>query len=145
MIPRLTTEWIVVHATMTLPPPTVQQITWRARSYGYLDAGVHYVISPDGEQTACRPHRLVGTGCRPHNATSVIILLPGEPPFPFVQTNALYPLIKGLQALYPDAAVVGYRDLPGVRRSDSPGFDIIPWWAASDRSPGCPLASNQAL
>lgn len=130
MIPRSETKWIVVHATLTADHPTVREIEWRARSYGYLDVGMHYVVSADGNVTTCRPVALIGTGCRPHNGTAVSVLMTGSPPFTEAQLDALATLLKGLQLLYPEAAIAGYRDLPGVRNTESPGFNATEWWGS---------------
>ena len=129
MIPRASTDFIVVHATMTAERPTLQEITYRARTYGYLDVGMHYVIDERGLVTACRPDRLIGTGCRPHNGTALSILLTGSPPFEEDQLVALRATLKVVLFDYPSAVITGYRDLPGVRNNDSPGFDVKAWWS----------------
>jgi len=113
---------------MTADRPTLQQVTWRARTYGYLDAGFHYVIDETGHVNACRPDRLIGTGCRPHNGTALSILLTGSPPFTDEQLSALRLTLTVMHRTYPAAVITGYRDLPGVRNNDSPGFDVKSWW-----------------
>lgn len=128
MLPRKETKYIVVTATMTDERIDVHEVTWRARRYGFLDAGCHYVIE-DGRITACRQHQQIGVGARPHNLTSVIINLSGKPPFTDSQMSALGETVDAVLCRYPEATVVGHSDLPGVGRQVAPGFDVTAWWA----------------
>lgn len=135
MLSRKETKYIVVTATMTDERITVAEVTWRARSYGYLDAGCHYVIE-DGCVTACRHHHQIGVGARPHNLSSVIIKLSGKPPFTDAQMSALGDTVDAVLCRYPDALVVGHSDLPGVGRQVAPGFDVAAWWAGHKAATG---------
>lgn len=127
MLPRKETKYIVVTATLTDERITRHEIEWRARKYGYLDAGSHFVIEP-GSVTACRQLRLMGVGARPHNQTSIIIQLSGKPSFPIEMMGDLDHTIEACLTHYPDAAVVGHDDLPGAKHMGSPGFDVKAWW-----------------
>lgn len=132
MIPRKETRWIVVTATMSPEPMTVHQVIYRARSYGYLDAGSHHIITDDGVRHDGRPANLIAAGVRPHNDQSIVINLVGDGEFTERQLDRLSHLVRNLSETYPDATVIGYRDLPGVRNSQAPGFDVAAWWAASN-------------
>lgn len=126
MLPRKQTTYIVVTATMDDPPPTYREIEWRARKYGYLDAGCHFVITNDGT-FECRQVGSVGVGVKPHNDKSVIITLAGQHPYSERQMSALIVVIDMLSNRYPDAQLVAHSELPGAR-SQAPGFDVQAWW-----------------
>lgn len=126
MLPRKTTKYIVVTSTMTEERIPVREIEYRARKYGYLDTGCHYVIE-DGEVTACRPDHLIGVGVRPHNDSSIIITLSGSPEFTADQLSELGRLVEVLLYRYPEAQVRAHSDLPGAH-TNAPGFDVASWW-----------------
>lgn len=127
MIPRSDTKYIIVHATMDDTDPTLHEVAWRDRRYGYLDVRHHWLIRRNGEAHRARDERLIGMGSRPHNNVSVSILLAGKPDFPVEQMSTLEDVVGKLACLYPSALVVGYRDLPGTRAEGSPGFDVPAW------------------
>lgn len=127
MLARKETKYVVVTATMTDDRIDARSVEWRARKYGYLDAGCHYIIE-DGRITACRPHHQIGVGARPHNMSSVIIMLSGKPPFTDSQMSALGDTVDAMLCRYTEAAVVGHSNLPGVTRQVAPGFDVAAWW-----------------
>lgn len=126
MLPRKETRFIVITSTMTDERLTVQEVDWRGRKYGYLDAGCHYVIA-DGEASPVRPLHLMGVGVVPHNDVSVIITLAGNDPYSWQQLADLANIVDYVLAHYPDAQVVGHSDLPGAR-TEAPGFDVAAWW-----------------
>lgn len=130
MLPRKETKFIVVTATMTDDRIPVREIEWRARKYGYLDIGCHYVIEGSDHTitTTCRPDNLIGVGVKPHNDSSIIITLSGSAPFTDGQLIHLGMLCDGLIEKYPNAQVVAHSDLKGAR-SQAPGFDVQAWWA----------------
>jgi hypothetical protein len=128
MLPRKDTKYIVVTATMTDERLPVREVEWRARKYGYLDAGCHFVIEPK-LVTVCRPKEVIGVGARPHNAVSVIIVLSGKPPFTPSQLVSLGETVDAMVQAYPGAIPVAHSDLPGVTRQIAPGFDVQSWWA----------------
>jgi len=49
------------------------------------------------------------------------------------QLESLFVLVKTLKYMYPDAQVVGHRDLSGT---DCPSFDVKEWWLANEDSAG---------
>jgi hypothetical protein len=126
MLPRRETRWIVVTATMTPERIPVREIEYRARKYGYLDSGCHFVIE-DTSHTLCRPDHLIGVGAKPHNDSSVIVMLSGEPPFTQAQLDDLASIVEAMAVKYPQADVVAHSDLPGSR-TKAPGFDVRAWW-----------------
>jgi N-acetylmuramoyl-L-alanine amidase len=48
------------------------------------------------------------------------------------QEQSLIRLVRDLLERYPQAKVVGHRDLAPTL---CPGFDVIPWWAEVERPP----------
>lgn len=124
---RQETKWIVVHATMDDSDHSLSELQWRDRRYGYLDARYHWLITRDGTAHRARDERFVGMGTRPHNNTSVSVLLNGKPEFTPEQMRTLEYVVGRLACLYPAAAVVGFRDLPDARAKGSPGFDVQAW------------------
>jgi N-acetylmuramoyl-L-alanine amidase len=127
MIGRPETKYIVIHATMDDTDFSLSELQWRDRRYGYLDARYHWLIRRDGTAHRARDERLIGMGTRPHNSTSVSVLLNGTPEFTQEQMATLEDVVGKLSCLYPDALVCGYRDLPGTRAKGSPGFDVQAW------------------
>lgn len=125
MIQRPETKYILV--TATDEPLSEQEIVWRARKYGWRDAGCHYIIDREGSIHQHRAHNVVAVSGRPHNQTSVVIVLAGMAPHTAEQLTALARVVTSLELLYPGAEVVGHRDLPDVR-TDAPGFDVGAWW-----------------
>lgn len=127
MIQRPETKFIVVHATMDDSDYSISELAWRDRRLGYLDVRYHWLITRNGTAYRARDERLIGMGSRPHNNTSVSVLLNGKPEFTPEQMNTLADVVGKLSCLYPQAEVVGYRDLPGTRAEGSPGFDVRAW------------------
>lgn len=126
MIPRKETKWIIVSSTMTADRMTEQEVVWRARRYGYLDAGSHYIIDDNGTTCAHRPINLIGAGARPYNGTSIVIVLSGSFPYTERQMESLAALVLRLETEYPGAVVRGLNGLPSTG-SDAPGFDVAAW------------------
>lgn len=127
MINRDRTNYIVVNATMDETDPTLGELAWRDRRYGYLDVRHHYLIRRNGEVVKARDERTVGMACRPHNATSVSVLLAGSPAFTEEQMTSLEGVVGKLACFYPSASVVAHSDLPGVHSEGAPGFDVKAW------------------
>ena len=82
----------------------------------------------------CRPETEVGAHARHYNAHSIGICYeggldekgkPAETRTP-AQKDSLEDLLYGLSLDYPDAEILGHRDLPWVRKS-CPCFDVKEW------------------
>jgi len=91
---------------------------------GFDGVGYHHVITESGEVQAGRPHYWAGAHVRGHNAHSLGICLigRGKEDFNHAQLKALVALLKGLNAQYPEAVVLGHRDLDSTKTC--PGFDV---------------------
>lgn len=124
MIPREETKYIMV--TAIGEAMTRDEIAWRGRRYGWMDAGCHYIVSAAGVVHAERAHHLVAPSGRPHNHVSVVVVMAGAAPFNPDMMRGLEALVSDLEAKYPDAVTLGQSDLPGTR-PNLPGFDVRAW------------------
>lgn len=95
--------------------------------------GYHHVIYTNGTIATGRSHAEVGAHAAGHNANSLGIALVGTDRFSVAQWQSLRELINALtqqQGLtpprYPNARIVGHRDLPNVHKA-CPGFDVAAW------------------
>jgi len=97
-------------------------------AYGFT--GYHYYITRDGQLYQTRHENLPGCHARHYNQHSIGVCYEGgltpdgreaDTRTP-AQKAALYHLLKSLKVDYPDAVILGHRDLPGVRKS-CPNFD----------------------
>ena len=114
---------IIVHCSATPEGKdfTVQQIDAWHRQRGFRCIGYHYVIYRDGSVHRGRPEDRVGAHCTGHNAHSIGVCYigglapdghtPADTRTP-AQRRALALLIRQLRTRYPQARVVGHRDLP---------------------------------
>ena len=143
---RENTELIVIHCAATPPSMDigVEEIRrWHLKK-GWTDIGYHYVIRRDGTVEVGRNNRVQGAHAKGYNHESVSICLvggvaeekpkgakyaPAEDNFTPIQYRRLYELIKEMQAMFPDAALLGHRDLPNISK-DCPSFDVRRWFSA---------------
>lgn len=130
---------IVVHCSATpqdMDVGAAEIRSWHLRR-GWSDIGYHYVIRRDGALEPGRPVDRAGAHVKGHNARSIGVCLVGgndaddraraEFNFTRAQLATLERTLVGLLALYPDARVVGHRDLDP--RKACPCFDVAAWWA----------------
>ena len=94
--------------------------------------GYHYYITRDGQVYQTRHENLPGAHARHYNQHSIGICYEGgldEQGHPAdtrtaAQKHALVALLRSLKVDYPDARIVGHRDLPWVKKA-CPCFDAI--------------------
>ena len=110
---------------------------------GFRDIGYHFYITRDGEIHPGRPLEKVGAHCRNHNAHSIGICYEGgldedgkaADTRTSRQKESLHRLVRELLQRYPDAKVVGHRDLspdtnyngivdPWERIKECPCFEV---------------------
>lgn len=105
------------------------------RQRGYLKIGYHYVIRRDGTLEQGRGENEPGAHARGWNHRSIGICLVGgvmpngktpEDNFTVAQWETLHTLLRSLRMRYPQADIVGHRDLPGVAK-ECPCFDVATW------------------
>ena len=135
IIRHLTTH-LILHCSAT--PPTLDIGVAEIRTWhldrGFADIGYHFVIRRDGTLEPGRPLHVVGAHARPWNRRSVGICLVGgvnasnKPAknFTFEQFSTLREIIRNLTVKYPGVAIIGHRDVPGVKKA-CPSFDVKSW------------------
>ena len=100
------------------------------RSLGWIGCGYHYVIPTDGTIEPGRPEEMVGAHCKNHNRHSIGVCYigglskDGKPADTRTdaQRIALRNLLELLRRRYPDALIVGHRDLDPQKVC--PCFDV---------------------
>lgn len=100
------------------------------RSLGWIGCGYHYVIPTDGTIEPGRPEEMVGAHCKSHNRHSIGVCYigglskDGKPADTRTdaQRIALRNLLERLRRRYPDALIVGHRDLDPQKVC--PCFDV---------------------
>ena len=124
-------ELIVVHCSATRCNQSysvMQLIRDHADRFGYT--GYHYYITRDGQTYQTRHEQLVGAHAVGHNSHSLGVCYEGgldkdghhADTRTARQKRALLDLLKRLKREYPEAQILGHRDLPNVRK-DCPCFD----------------------
>lgn len=139
---RKDTTHIVVHCSATKAEQDigVRDIDRWHRQRGFLRIGYHYVIRRDGTVEIGRDKREIGAHVSGANQTTLGICLVGgvnandiakaENNFTPEQFAALKMLLLELRKDYPAAAIVGHRDMPGVKKA-CPSFDVKEWVQAN--------------
>ena len=105
---------------------------------GWLDVGYHYIIRRDGTLESGRPPTRAGAHARGFNQESLGICMVGgvteadkttaEDNFTDAQYAELKVLVERLKTDYPQAEVLGHRDLPYANR-ECPSFCVRSWYA----------------
>lgn len=101
------------------------------RSLGWIGCGYHYVIPTDGTIEPGRPEEMVGAHCKNHNRHSIGVCYigglskDGKPADTRTDAQhiALRNLLELLHRRYPDALIVGHRDLDPQKVC--PCFDVV--------------------
>ena len=125
-------DLIVIHCTATKVthdfPVEALEACHLAR--GFKTIGYHYYITKDGHPHRCRPEEMPGAHARRYNAHSIGICYeggldadgkPADTRTP-AQKHTLLNLLRSLKVDYPDAEILGHRDLPWVKKA-CPCFD----------------------
>ena len=128
---------IVIHCSATRenrPFPVTSLIACHAARFGFT--GYHYYITRDGTTYQTRHENLVGAHARRYNEHSLGVCYEGgldSKGHPAdtrteAQKEALLALLHLLKGRYPDAQIVGHRDLPWVKKA-CPCFDATTEYA----------------
>lgn len=131
-------DYIVVHCSDTPEGRnnTIDDIRrWhtlpKPRGNGWVDVGYHYVVHLDGSVHEGRNVDWIGAHCEGYNANSIGICYVGGKSVDMkqnkdtrtsAQKEALLKLLKELRLLYPNAKIVGHRDLDKKGKT-CPNFD----------------------
>ena len=125
-------RYIVVHCTATRADRDypVEQLERDHKLRGFRKIGYHFYIRKDGTLSQHRYLLEVGAHCKPFNRCSVGVCYEGGIGVPgkaedtrtAAQKARMRELITELKTLFPQAVVMGHRDMPGVHK-DCPCFD----------------------
>ena len=119
-------DLIVIHCSATRCNrsfPVTALIRCHADRFGFT--GYHYYITRDGQTYQTRHEQLVGAHAKGYNSHSLGVCYeggldtngkPADTRTP-KQKRALLKLLKKLKVAYPDARIVGHRDLPDVHKA----------------------------
>ena len=124
-------DLIVIHCSATRETksfPVTSLIACHQDRFGFT--GYHYYITRDGQLYQTRHENLPGAHVKHYNQHSIGICYEGgldkdgKPKDTRTpeQKAALVALLKSLREDYPEAVILGHRDIPGVRK-DCPCFD----------------------
>ena len=123
---------LIIHcsATRCNQPFTVTALI-RCHQERFGFTGYHYYITRDGNVTQTRHEQLVGAHAKGYNQHSIGICYeggldkdghPADTRTPR-QKKAMLDLLRQLLRRYPNAQVLGHRELPGVHKA-CPCFDV---------------------
>lgn len=145
---RNSTDLIVIHcsATKATADVGVREITQWHIQRGFDTVGYHYIIRRNGELETGRRESTIGAHVRGHNSNSIGICLAGgvdagnqaEDNFTAEQFATLEHLLRELKGRYPQARILGHRDLSPDKNGDGkitsneytkqcPSFDVSQW------------------
>ena len=136
-------EYIVVHysATYDHNDVTDKDIDRMHKARGFNKIGYHYFYRRNGMEEVGRKEWEEGAHVKGHNKNTLGLCWAGglsNKTGPNVgvknitpeQEAALISRIKKLKAKWPNAKVVGHRDLG---KTQCPGFDVASWWASVEK------------
>ena len=114
----------------------VRELDRRDREAGFLGIGYHFVVRRDGRVEKGRALQRASAFIPGHNSNSIAICMVGGENenghelgnYMTEQFDSLLRLLSGLSQTFPDAEVMGHRDLLGSATS-SPHFNVRVWWS----------------
>lgn len=149
--PMTTVNRLVVHCSATRASADIGVADirlWHKRQ-GWRDVGYHYVIRRNGTVEKGRPDNEPGAHASGFNGDSIGICMvggvgengKGEDNFTAAQYAALFTTLTRLKKAWPNAEVLGHRDLSPDRNKDGkvtkneymkecPSFSARDWWAS---------------
>lgn len=155
-------KFIVIHCTATKDDPKigVEQIRRdHVENNGWTDIGYHYLVKTDGTIQLGRDDKTEGAHVKGYNSMSVgIAYVGGETAEGECtlfrncnQESSLYILVRMLQHRYPNARVVGHRDLSPDKNGNGtieenewlklcPCFDVGQWLRRKQENERPPLS-----
>ena len=132
---------IFIHCTASLQEEyTDRKLIDEFKTKGWENPGYHYVIRPDGSIFAMLPENKVSNGVQGYNSTSINIAYVGGitkdnkkgiDNRTDEQKGTLYTLLYTLKKRYPEAYVMGHRDISEDKNGNG---KVDPW----ERIKECP-------
>ena len=124
---------LIIHCSAVRPgqQSSAKDIDLWHRQRGWRMIGYHYVVRRNGTVEKGRTEETTGAHCVGHNAHSIGICYeggldkdgnPADTRTP-AQKRTLENLLRSLATDYPEAEIIGHRDLPWVKKS-CPCFDV---------------------
>ena len=127
---------IVLHCSATRVNQnfTIEQLEACHKARGFQTIGYHFYITKDGTLYPGRPESQMGAHAKGFNAHSIGICYEGgldehgrcKDTRTLAQKVTMEELLQSLCVDYPDAEILGHRDLPGVHK-ECPCFDTRAW------------------
>jgi N-acetylmuramoyl-L-alanine amidase len=136
-------ERIFIHCTAGSQKQTIADLRAEFKRKGWTNPGYHYVIPPDGTVTQLLDEQQVSNGVKGYNQTSINVAYIGGIDSTGkavdnrtdAQKTALRQIVSALKNRYPDAEVLGHRDIspdtnhngivdPWERIKECPCFDV---------------------
>lgn len=132
-------ERIFVHCTAGSQRQTVNDLQTEFKRKRWKHPGYHYVVQADGTISQLLDEQLVSNGVKGYNSTSVNVAYMGgidsegkaTDNRTDAQKESLRKLLKLLKGRYPDAKILGHRDIS----PDTNGNGVVDTW---ERIKECP-------
>lgn len=112
---------IFVHCTAGSQKTTLKQLENEFKAKGWKSPGYHYVVFPDGKVEQMLDESKVSNGVKGYNSTSINVAYVGGVDSKLkpidnrteAQKTSLIQILKHLKSRYPDAKIMGHRDVWG--------------------------------
>lgn len=135
-------KYLVVHCTATPQTATIEQIKQSWKRIGWRQPGYHYLITPDGVIHKLLDESEVSNGVKGYNSVSLHVSYIGGienrsgkqvavDNRTAAQRTSIEHLLRDLRERYPDAVILGHRDLSPDRNGNGV---VDPW----ERIKECP-------
>lgn len=136
-VDRKSTKFIVIHCSASRPSMDVgrKEIDAWHKARGFSGVGYHFIVRRDGTVEKGRPKMAIGAHAAGYNNNSLAVcwvggvsedMLGAEDNRTPKQKKALEKLVLDLHVEFPDARILGHRDLPNVNKA-CPSFDVAKW------------------
>ncbi len=112
---------IFVHCTAGSQKTTLKQLENEFKAKGWKSPGYHYVVFPDGKVEQMLDESKVSNGVKGYNSTSINVAYVGGVDSKLkpidnrteAQKTSLIQILTNLKSRYPDAKIMGHRDVWG--------------------------------
>ncbi len=124
--------YLVVHCSDTPDDADISaaEIHELHLGFGWDGVGYHNIITRDGTVHPGRPEFWQGAHVQGQNHHSLGVCLIGRTHFTSAQFASLERLLNRWTTQYPDAQIVGHRDIQLEHKKTCPNFDAGRWWAS---------------
>lgn len=138
---------IFIHCTAGSQKQTLKDLLKEFKDKGWKNPGYHYVVFPDGNVEQLLPQSEVSNGVQGYNSTSINVAYVGGidnkgraiDNRTDAQKEALETLLRSLKVCYPNAHIMGHRDIwgkdPSKWKKQCPCFDAETEYAYLDDAP----------